>query len=422
MRILHVSWEYPPLVYGGLGRHVHGLAEAQARAGHDVVVLTALDGTDAAPADEIVNGVRVVRVAYDPLRITGSELLPWVRGLDRVLARGGLRLLNTWTPDVVHAHDWVVADAGRRLRDAASVPLVATLHATEAGRHQGWLPSDLSREIHRTEHHLTSDASRVIVCSRAMRDEVTRLFDVPEGSVDVVPAGVDARRWRARARAVERAREQYAGDGPLLVVASRLEWEKGVHTLLDALPSLRRRLPGLRVVVAGRGSQREALEQQVGQLRLGRVVSFTGWLTEPDLAALLAAADLVVLPSVYEPFGLVALEAAASGTPLVVAATGGLTETVVDGVTGRTFTPLDAQSLARVVTAALSNPEKSARMSRALTRRLRLDHGWDDVAARTLDVYAHAVASRGSGLPPRRRRVVIREGNQLARRRLPVDR
>ena len=175
-------------------------------------------------------------------------------------------------------------------------------------------------------------------------------------------------------------------------------------------------------MVAGRGSQREALEQQVGRLRLGRVVSFTGWLTEPDLAALLAAADLVVLPSVYEPFGLVALEAAASGTPLVVAATGGLTETVVDGVTGRTFTPLDAQSLARVVTAALSNPEKSARMSRALTRRLRLDHGWDDVAARTLDVYAHAVASRGSGLPPRRRRVVIREGNQLARRRLPVDR
>ena len=407
MRILHVSWEYPPLVYGGLGRHVHGLAEAQAAAGHDVTVVTQLP--EGAATDEVVNGVRVVRAAYEPLRLTESELLPWVRGLDRALARTAERA--GVEPDVVHAHDWVVGDAGRLLRDRLGAPLVATLHATEAGRHQGWLPSDLSHAIHRLEHRLTVDAARVVVCSDAMRHDVETLFGVPDEVVDVVPAGLDVAAWRAGARAVREARAAYAADGPLLVTASRLEWEKGVHTLLDAMPRLRRRFPGLRLVVAGRGGQREALEAQARRLRLGASVRFVGWLPEPSLAALLGAADAVVLPSVYEPFGLVALEAAAQRSPLVVAATGGLAETAQDAVTGRTFAPLDAASLADVTTEVLRDPAAAQRRVRAMSRRLRAVHDWSAVAARTVEVYQRAAHE-----PPRpRRRLVVREGNQLGR-------
>lgn len=406
MRILHVSWEYPPLVYGGLGRHLHGLAEAQAAEGHEVVVVT--QRPEGTAHDEVVAGVRVVRATYEPLRLTESELLGWVDGLGRELARAGLG--SGWWPQVVHAHDWVVGGAARRLRDGFGVPLVSTLHATEAGRHQGWLPGDLSRAIHRREWRLTVDSRRAIVCSDAMRTDVETLFSVPHDDVDVVPAGIDAAAWRAPVRSVREARRQYAGEGPLLVTASRLEWEKGVHTLLDAMPRLRRRFPGLRLVVAGRGSQLAALTEQARRLRLGRAVSFAGWLPEEQLAALLAVADVVVLPSVYEPFGLVALEAAAQRAPLVVAATGGLAETVEDGVTGRTATPLDPISFADVVTEVLRDPTATQRQVRAMSRRLRSVHDWTAVAERTVGVYQRALADDA---PRPRRRLVLREGNQL---------
>lgn len=410
MRVLHLTWEYPPLVYGGLGRHVHALAVAQAAAGHEVVVVT--QRGDAAD-DEVVDGVRVVRAEHEPLRLTEAELLGWVAGLGRALARTGEALAPAWRPDVVHAHDWVVGDAARRLRDALGAPLVVTVHATEAGRHQGWLPGDLSRAIHRTEWRLVHDARRVVTSSEAMRAEVTTLFDADHARVAVVRPGLDVARWRARPREVAAARERWRGEGPLLVTAARLEWEKGVHTLLDAMPRLRRRFPGLRLVVAGRGSQQEALEAQARALRLARGATFAGWLDRGALAAALAAADLVVLPSVYEPFGLVALETVAQGTPLVVARAGGLAETVVDGVTGRTFAPLDPHDLADVVTEVLDDPERASRMARAAVRRLRAEHGTSEAAERTCAVYAEAVDEQALGAPLPRRRFVQRDGDLL---------
>ena len=132
------------------------------------------------------------------------------------------------------------------------------------------------------------------------------------------------------------------------------------------------------------------------------------------LAATLAAADLVVLPSVYEPFGLVALETAAQGTPIAVSRTGGLAETVVDGVTGRTFAPLDPRDLAEVVTQVLDDPAGAASMARAAVRRLRAEHDWSSAAVRTDEVYADAVAEHRSGAPLPRRRFVARDGDLLA--------
>jgi len=412
VRVLHVSWEYPPLVYGGLGHHVHALAEAQAAAGHDVAVVTQL--ADGAAADEVVNGVRVARAGVEPIRTGAGELLGWVAGLNRALARTGTALATPWRPDVVHAHDWVVADAARTLRDALEAPLVVTVHATEAGRHQGWLPGDLSRAIHRTEWRLVGDARRVVTSSDAMRREVLALFDAAPLRVAVVRPGLDVAAWRARPRDVTAVRARHRGEGPLLVTAARLEYEKGVHTLLEAVPRLRRRFPGLRLVVVGRGSQREVLEQQARTSRLSRAVDFTGWLDAHALAATLAAADLVVLPSVYEPFGLLALETAAQGTPIAVSRTGGLAETVVDGVTGRTFAPLDPRDLAQVVTQVLDDPRNASAMARAAFRRLGAEHDWSSAAERTVEVYADAVAERDSGARLPRRRFVARDGDLLA--------
>jgi glycogen(starch) synthase len=152
---------------------------------------------------------------------------------------------------------------------------------------------------------------------------------------------------------------------------------------------------------------------QARRLRLGRGAAFVGWLPEPELAALLGAADAVVLPSVYEPFGLVALEAAAQRVPLAVSDVGGLAETVVDGVTGRTFPPLDPAGLADVVTEVLSDHAAAQRRVRAMSRRVTAVHAWPAVARRTVEVYAHAIDDADAPRP--RRRLVVRDGNQLGR-------
>ncbi len=417
MRILQLSWEYPPVVYGGLGRHVHALSEAQAAAGHEVTVLT--HAADGAPADETVGGVRVIRVPLDPPLVPREDLLAWVLALGHAVARTGIRLADEISPEVVHAHDWLMCHAGAALKETFGGPLVATVHATEAGRHQGWLPSPLSRAIHTTEWWLTYEARRVVTCSAHMRWEVTRLFDLPPDKVDVVPGGIDLRDWSVPADRAAAVRERYAGAGPLLVFAGRLEWEKGVHTLIDAMPRLRRRHPGLRLVLAGHGTHAAALQERARQRRLGRSVTFTGFLAEDELAALVAAADCAVVPSIYEPFGMVALEAAALGTPLVVADTGGLRELAEHGVSGRRFAPGDAPALADAVSALLSDEVLARRAVRAARQTLARDYSWASVADRLTATYERAVREERAlqaGLAARAERplrVAVRDGNLL---------
>lgn len=378
------------MVYGGLGRHVHAMAQTQAALGFDVTVIT--QGSEGASPDEVVNGVRVLRVTPDAPHVPLDEdhLLAWVAGFNSAVARAGLRLMRTWQPQVVHGHDWLVAHAAAVLKEAGRIPYVTTMHATEAGRHQGWLPADLSRSIHSIEWWSTYEARRVIACSEHMRWEVGQLFSPPVDKTVVIANGIDPERWRVTAKQRQIARTQY--PGPLVVFTGRLEWEKGVHTLIDALPRLRRRVPGVHLVIAGRGSADTQLIEQVRAKRLRRRVSFLGWLPEEQLHALVAAADAVVVPSLYEPFGIVALEAASVGAPLVVARTGGLAELVEDGVTGRTFEPGSSAGLSDALAQVLLDPQLAATLARAARAKVKSDFGWPAIAAQTVEVYREAVA------------------------------
>jgi len=414
VRVLMLSWEYPPVLVGGLGRHVHALAETMAAAGHEVTVLSRHpDGVDV-PADERISGVRVVRVPEDPSLLSFTDdLLAWTMALNHALTRAGLAVCAEAQPEVVHAHDWLVAHAATTMEQHLRVPLVATVHATEAGRHQGWLPGPVNRAIHSVEWWLASRARRVITCSASMRWEVTRLFDVPPGKVDVLPNGVDPARWQVGPERVAAARRRWAGDGPLVAYGGRLVHEKGVQDLLAALPSLRRRHPGLRLVVAGTGPAEPELRARTRQLRLGRAVAFTGFVPDADLAALVAAADCAVVPSRYEPFGMVALEAAAAGTPVAVSDVGGLAEIVEHGRTGLRFAPGDPPALAEAVHTLLADPALGRRLARAARAVLAAEYAWPRVAERTVRTYARAAAqqpARGAGRP------VVGEGNLLAGR------
>ncbi len=403
MRVLLVSWEYPPVVVGGLGRHVHELALRLAGQGHQVVVLCRQpDGTDAAThptTDTVVDGVRVLQVAEDPPHLEfARDLVAWTLGMGHAMARAGLRLLDGWRPDVVHAHDWLVAHASITLAEAAGVPLVATVHATEAGRHGGWLSLPLNQQVHSVEWWLAGSADSLITCSRAMRDEAALLFDLDPERIAVLHNGIEPSGWTPPAADLAAARARYAPDGaPLLLFFGRLEWEKGIQDLIAGLRDIRAGHPGTRVVVAGRGRMAEPLLAQARALRVRRAVHFTGHLPDTELAPLLAAADAVVLPSRYEPFGIVALEAAAAGTPLVASTAGGLAEVVVHGETGLAFAPGDVAGLVDAVRAVLDDPVAAGRRAVAARRRLATAFDWDDIAAGTVAVYA--AARRGPARP-----------------------
>ena len=399
--MLLLSWEYPPVVVGGLGRHVHHLATALAAAGHDVVVLcrrpTGTDAVTHPSSDTVVDGVRVVAVAEDPAHLVFTEdLLAWTLGVGHAMVRAGLAL--GWAPQVVHAPDWLVAHAAITLAEHHGVPLVATLHATEAGRHSGWLPGRLNRQVHSVEWWLARRADELITCSAAMREEVLALFGPDLAPVCVLHNGIHAGPWEGRRR------PRAAGQPPTLLFLGRLEWEKGVQDAVAALPRLRRSHPGTRLLVAGEGSQRAWLAERARAHRVSRAVTFLGHLDHDGLADALASTDAVVLPSRYEPFGIVALEAAAAGAPLVASTAGGLGEAVLDGRTGLSFAPGDVAGLAGAVRRVLDDPAAAAARARAAHDRLEVDFSWARIAAATAARYA--AAGRRERLPLGRPAVV----------------
>jgi glycogen(starch) synthase len=397
MRVLMLSWEYPPVVVGGLGRHVHAIATQLAAQGHEVVVLCRQpSGSDAVthPTTDVVSeGVRLIRVAEDPAHLVFErDLVAWTLAMGHAMTRAGLSLLRSWQPDVVHAHDWLVTHPAVALAEASGVPLVATVHATEAGRHSGWLSQTLNQQVHSVEWWLANRADSVITCSAAMRAEVAHLFEVDPTGITVLHNGIEPRRWRVQAAEVAAARAKYSPHGdPLLLFFGRLEWEKGVQDLLAALPRIRRAHRGTRLVVAGEGSHAGWLVEQARKHKVRRAVDFVGHLSDRALTAVLSAADAVVLPSKYEPFGIVALEAAAAGTPLVASTAGGLGEVVRDGDTGLSFTPGDVDALGSAVRSVLSDRPAAVRRARAAKARLATDFDWASIAADTVAVYRAAV-------------------------------
>jgi glycogen synthase len=401
-----VSWEYPPVVVGGLGRHVHNLATALAEAGHEVVVLSRRpSGTDPSThpsTDEITEGVRIVAAAQDPHEFDfGSDMMAWTLAMGHSMVRAGLaiegRRNRRWRPDVVHAHDWLVAHPSIALAEYFDVPLVSTIHATEAGRHSGWVSGVISRQVHAVESWLVHESDSLITCSASMSDEISELFGPGLAEIRVIRNGIDAALWPFAPR---RAR-----TGPArLMYLGRLEYEKGVHDAIAALPRIRRTHPGTTLSIAGEGTQQQWLVDQARKHKVLKATTFVGHLGHDALVELLHAADAAVLPSHYEPFGIVALEAAATGVPLVTSNVGGLAEAVINGKTGLSFAPRDVAGLAAAVRTALDDPEATQQRAIAARRRLTSDFDWHTVAGETAQVY---LAAKRREREPKRRRVIV---------------
>ena len=389
-RVLLLSWEYPPVIEGGLARHVRKLAEALVRQGAAVDVLTrGLAGRqqDIRPGTTWPGGVSVHRVREPGWPRELHRFVAWVEQMNDDMCTAGEALAAEHRYDLVHGHDWLVAQASATLAGQLGVPYVTTIHATEHGRHQGWVHNPPQSHIHGVERWMAARADAVVVCSHYMRGHVADIFDIDERRIAVIPNGIDPRELRPVGNLNALRGEFAAPQERLVLFVGRLVYEKGFQLALDALPGVLRQVPNVRFLVAGSGTHEAELKAQAQSLGLSERGSFLGWIGDDALHSLYRIADLCVVPSIYEPFGLVALEAMASGCPCIVADTGGLREVVPVGErVGLRFNGGDAEHLGVMIERLLVNDALRERLvAEASEYVLRFD--WDDIARRTRAIY-----------------------------------
>ncbi len=389
-RVLILSWEYPPVIEGGLARHVRKLAEALVRQGAVVDVLTRGTGEppvgDGGGADP-EGPLRVHRVREPSWPRDLDRFVAWVAQMNEDMLAAGEVLAQEHSYDLVHGHDWLVAGASAALADRLGVPYVTTIHATEHGRHQGWVADPPQSHIHAVERWMAHRADAVIVCSYYMRGHVADIFDIDERRIAVIPNGVDPNDLRPSGDLHALRGEFAAPEEKLVLLVGRLVYEKGFQLALDALPALIERVGGVRFLVAGSGTHEAELKAQAERLGLSPHGTFLGWIGDDVLHSLYRIADLCVVPSIYEPFGLVALEAMASGCPCIVADTGGLREVVPVGErVGLRFNGGDAEHLGVMIERLLIDGELRDRLVTQASEHV-LSFDWDDIALRTRGIY-----------------------------------
>jgi glycogen synthase len=388
MRVMMLSWEYPPRIVGGISPHVYELSQELQAKGIEVHVIT--KETPLAPDEEVEpSGVQIHRVH---LAEKPNDFLHEIQLLNDATELRVRQLLEDWRPGgqptVFHAHDWLSLDAARELKYDYKLPVVATIHATEAGRHGGiW--NETSRYIHEQEYWLTYEAWRTIVCSEFMRKEVVAAFNVPRDKVDVIYNGVDSTKfefeWSEDERRAHRAKLALP-DEKIVMYVGRFVREKGIQVLLNSANVVLAQEPKTKFVIVG-GGHRERLERFVQWAGLGDKVLFTGFMANRSLHMLYRSADVAVFPSLYEPFGIVALEAMAAGVPVVTSDAGGLREVVLHDETGTTTFAGNPESLAWGILRALRDPARASNQAEHAKRRLRTDFDWSHIAAQTIAVY-----------------------------------
>jgi glycogen synthase len=389
-RVLLLSWEYPPVIEGGLARHVRKLAEALVRQGMSVDVLTRGLGEgspDGQPGVDELGGVTIHRVREPSWPRDLERFVAWVEQMNGDMLAAGEALGEDARYDLVHGHDWLVAQASATLAERLAVPYVTTVHATEHGRHQGWVQDPPQSHIHSVERWMVRRADALIVCSYYMRGHVADIFDMDERRIAVIPNGIDPSELRPAADLQSLRRKFAAPHEKLVLFVGRLVYEKGFQLALDALPSVLEGVEDVRFLVAGSGTHEAELKAQAERLGLSEHGSFLGWIGDDVLHSLYRIADLCVVPSIYEPFGLVALEAMASGCPCIVADTGGLREVVPVGErVGLRFNGGDAEHLGVMIERLLvDGPLRERLVTEASEHVLRFD--WDDIAQRTRGIY-----------------------------------
>jgi len=385
VRVLLLSREYPPHVYGGAGVVVDHLSRALARR---AAVEVRCFGDQA--------------VAGPPLRVRGYA--PWERlaGGPEVAYAPALEALSVGlamardpvAADVVHTHTWYVGLGGMLTQAIHDLPLVVTLHSLEPLR--PWKADQLGTGYAVStwaERLAVERAERVIAVSAQMRADILSHFQVAPERVVVIHNGVDADAFRRTEAREVLARRQVRE--PYVLFVGRISEQKGIFQLLEAARALPAEV-SLVLCASSPDTPELAARLQAAVAGRSRVQWINAMLPVPEVVQLCSHAAVFACPSIYEPFGLINLEAMACGTPVVASRVGGIPEVVVDGETGWLVPPGDAAALAEALRGALADPARARRMGEAGRRRVEAHFSWDRIAEHTLAVYRDAIAAKAA--------------------------
>ena len=387
MRIMMLTWEYPPRIVGGIARVVHDLSHVFAKQGHEVHVITYKEGNT--KEFEKDGEVFVHRIETYP--INANNLIDWVMQFNFCVIEKAADVIKKFGKfDVIHAHDWLVAYSARTLKNSYKIPLVATIHATESGRNKG-IHDKNQGYVNDVEWLLTYEASNVICNSYFMKNEIKNLFGKPLENIHVVPNGINVNKFDNQYRDWD-FRRNYASDNEKIVFfAGRIVFEKGIQVLLDAAPKILQNYNDVKFVIAGRGPCLDDLKAQAERLGISNRVYFTGYLNDVQITKMYKAIDVAVFPSLYEPFGIVALEGMLAGAATVVSDTGGLNEIVSHGIDGMKSYAGNCNSLADSILEVLYNPDLCKQIAKNAHEKVVSEYNWDIIAKKTMDVYKDTI-------------------------------
>ncbi len=398
MRVLIITWEFPPYVVGGLGKHVAelvphlgGLPSSDGELTVDILTTRYAGGDAVEKLNPYTTVYRVDTPPVDPLDLYNSVVVN-----NQPLIEAGRRLFEAEPYDLIHNHDWLTGEAGIALKLEFRTPLVNTIHATERGRHQGNLPDYGSYQIDHMEWRTCFEAWRVIVCSNYMVTELCSYFGTPLDKIEAIPNGVNPKELiRCTQSDIREMRQLYASNGErLLFFVGRIVYEKGLQVLLRAMPIILDKYPNTRLLIAGKNSQQ--MLPLARALGVEHATTFLGFVSDAKRDCIYQLVDAAVFPSLYEPFGIVALEAMALDCNVIASDAGGLGEVVKHMQTGLTSFPNDSASIAWAVDRLFRYPQHAAQRRRWAAYQVRTRYDWHRIAERTAEVYADIHHERGS--------------------------
>jgi glycogen synthase len=400
MNIAILTNEYPPYVYGGAGVHVEYLARELANledCTHGVRVLCFGD------QQERSSNLTVQGIAAD-FHPPSQE--PRHRKFLETMVRNIIMAGSLDKADIIHCHTWYTHLAGCLLKPLLGSPLVLTTHSLEP--HRPWKVEQLGTAYHASswvEKTAYQNADGVIAVSTSMQKDVRELYGVPLEKIQVIHNGIDLRQYKPLPNPHLLRSYHINPDRPFVLFVGRISWQKGIIHLINAIKYLR---PGIQVVLcAGAPDTEEIGQMMVEKVEQARVESQNAiiWipqvLPKDDLISLYTHASVFICPSVYEPFGIINLEAMACETPVVASAVGGIPEVVVHEETGllvpfeptgaENFEPKDPEQFARDLAAAINRllyaPERMQAMGRKARERVERCFSWTSIAQRTLAFY-----------------------------------
>lgn len=413
LKIAFFAYEYPPVLVGGLGTYAENITRKFVELEHDVTVFSLNTGD--LPTREIIKGVEVHR----PILTNASKIFPlFSRDLENwgvnVKYFSDLFLYNILSAsklvndlvkkqgyryDVVCFHDWLNSTAGLIIKDELQCPVVFHVHSTEWGR-----TGDGSELVKALERRAAEEADGLITVSYAMKEDLTR-HGWPERKIHVVWNGVDPEKYspeKCRREDVEALRAKYGvkEDENLILFVGRLTWVKGVRNLIQAMPHVLAKYPNTKLVILGRGEEQKDVMEMASRLNIADKTHYRfEFVSERERILHYAAADLCVFPSVYEPFGIVSLEAMAMEKPIVVGARGvvGFREQVVPSGPEQNGLHVDGgnpMDIAWGITEALSDRERARTWGRNGRRRVLQYFTWTKAAEQTIKCYEEIQAEK----------------------------